>query len=250
METKNSVQKIRRQKPLVHNITNHVVMNWTANGLLALGASPVMAHALEEVEEMTSISKSLVINIGTLSSSWVKAMKLSCKVAQENKIPLVLDPVGVGATEYRTKTAQELIQEFRPTVIRGNASEISALRRDDVKTKGVDSSLEVDQAHQAAVEIYEQFGSVVCITGPSDLIVGHHKTELSGGHPLMGQTTGMGCMASAVVGAFLAVEINVELAVGAAITTLARCGEAAAKKSHGQGSFQMEFLDALSSFEV
>ncbi|MCX6621512.1 MAG: hydroxyethylthiazole kinase, partial [Acidobacteria bacterium] len=129
------VRRIRSEAPLVHNITNYVVMNTTANALLALGASPVMAHAAEEVEEMAAIARALVLNIGTLSPPWIAAMLLAGPVAVAGGKPMVLDPVGAGATRFRTETAQRLLEELRPDVVRGNASEIRALVYQDQTTK-------------------------------------------------------------------------------------------------------------------
>ena len=134
------LEEVRRQAPLVHNITNYVVMNTTANALLAVGASPVMAHAPEEVEDMVDIASALVINIGTLSEPWIESMLKAAKRAQKKGIPIVYDPVGAGATPYRTRTIHELIQAAAPSILRGNASEIMALAGDAAKTKGVDST--------------------------------------------------------------------------------------------------------------
>jgi len=141
-----SIEAIRKQAPIVHNITNYVAMNNTANALLALGASPVMAHAEEEVEEMVNIAQALVINIGTLSKPWIYSMFKALSHARKKGIPVILDPVGAGATTYRTQTARELINSVPPTIIRGNASEIMALYDDKSKTKGVDSAASSDAA--------------------------------------------------------------------------------------------------------
>ena len=134
-----NLRNLREKKPLIHNITNFVVMNYTANVLLSMGASPVMAHAHEEVEEMASFAGALVLNIGTLTPYWIESMVKAGKRANEKGVPVILDPVGSGATSLRTDSAKKLIDELSITVIRGNASEVLSLARQDSKTKGVDS---------------------------------------------------------------------------------------------------------------
>src|SRR5271157_2812654 len=163
-----SMDLIRHQSPVVHNITNYVVMNNTANALLAIGASPVMAHAEEEVEEMVNIASALVINIGTLSERWIYSMFKAIREAKKKGIPVIFDPVGVGATNYRTWTARELINEKSPAIIRGNASEIMALYDDKSKTKGVDSAASSDNAVTIAQKLSETHKCVICISGATD----------------------------------------------------------------------------------
>ena len=165
------LEQIRTQSPLVHNITNYVVMNNTANALLAIGASPVMAHAVEEVEDIVTISSSLVINMGTLSEKWVEAMILSAAKAKELNKPFVFDPVGVGASKYRTETAQKIIETATPSVIRGNASEIMALAQVTNSTKGVDSTVASDAAVSAAQSLSKQLNNTVVISGATDYII-------------------------------------------------------------------------------
>ena len=167
-----AVRAIREKAPVVHSITNYVVMNSTANALLALGASPVMAHAEEEMEEMVGIVSALVINIGTLSPAWVRAMFTAAEAARKRKIPIVLDPVGAGATTYRTRTARELIRAVPPEIIRGNASEIIALLETNAKTKGVDSTASSDAAVEIGRKLHAQCGAAVCISGKTDYIIG------------------------------------------------------------------------------
>ncbi|MCK5192823.1 MAG: hydroxyethylthiazole kinase, partial [Desulfobulbaceae bacterium] len=164
------LEKVRSNAPLVHNITNYVVMNSTANALLSVGASPVMAHAVEEVEDMVGIASSLVINMGTLSEKWIEAMLKAGKKATDKGIPVVFDPVGVGATGYRTDTAQAIINSCRPCIIRGNASEIMALCNANIKTKGVDSTLSADSALDSAKLLAGETGAVVVISGETDYI--------------------------------------------------------------------------------
>lgn len=244
------LQKVRSISPLVHNITNYVVMNSTANALLAIGASPVMAHAVQEVEEMVSIASSLVINIGTLSEHWIVAMERAMRKALEKNIPIILDPVGVGATSYRTHTARKLIEVASPTVIRGNASEILALAGNNASTKGVDSTHGSDAAVEAAQKLNQQTGSVICISGPVDYIIDKNNiTKVQNGHPLMSRVTGMGCTATAIIGAFAAINPNAFAATIHAMVVMGIAGELAAKESNGPGSMQMQFFDMLFHLE-
>jgi len=241
-----SMEAIRKQAPVIHNITNYVVMNSTANALLAIGASPVMAHAEEEVEEMVAIAQALVINIGTLSESWVASMFKAVRQARKKGIPIILDPVGAGATAYRTRTARELIEGGRPTIIRGNASEIMALTDDRSKTKRVDSSAGSDAAIITAQKLAQINKCVVCISGATDYIIDSEKiVKIKNGHPLMTKVTGLGCTASALCGAFAAVEASPLAATAKAMAVMGIAGEIAVEKSAGPGSLQMHFLDVL-----
>jgi hydroxyethylthiazole kinase len=241
-----SIELIRRQSPVVHNITNYVVMNNTANALLAVGASPVMAHAEEEVEEMVNIASALVINIGTLSERWIHSMFRAAHQARKKGIPVILDPVGAGATAYRTKTARDLINNEPPSIIRGNASEIMALYDDESRTKGVDSTAASDAAINTARKINEIHKCVVCISGATDYIVGEEKiVKIKNGHPLMSRVTGLGCTASALCGAFAAVGKNYFVAAAEAMAVMGIAGEMAAKTAAGPGSLQINILDSL-----
>jgi len=240
------IEKIRETSPLIHNITNYVVMNTTANALLAIGASPVMAHAIEEVEEMTGIARALVINIGTLSESWVNAMFRAVRRAGELGIPVILDPVGAGATSYRTKTCHDLIDVLSPAIIRGNASEIMALVMGDAKTKGVDSSDPSAAALEAAKHLNRATGSVVCVSGEVDYIVGGGSViQIENGHPMMARVTGLGCTATALCGAFAAVNSSFSAAAAKGMVVMGIAGEIAAEGCKGPGSLQVGFLDAL-----
>jgi hydroxyethylthiazole kinase len=243
-----SIEAIRQQAPVVHNITNYVVMNNTANALLAIGASPVMAHAQEEVEEMVDIASALVINIGTLSERWIYSMFKAVVQARKKGIPIIIDPVGAGATTFRTKTARDLISSDPPTIIRGNASEIMALYDDKSKTRGVDSAALSDSAIATAQKLSEIHKCVVCISGATDYIVeGGRIIKVMNGNPLMTRVTGLGCTASALCGAFTAVEKSVFAATVKAIAVMGIAGEMAAEKAAGPGSLQMHFLDNLYS---
>lgn len=240
------LERIREQAPLVHNITNYVVMNSTANALLAVGASPVMAHAVEEVEDMVGIAKALVINIGTLSPPWIESMRRAMRAAQERHVPVVLDPVGAGATKLRTDTARELLEEAPITVLRGNASEILAVHSAAGATKGVDSSHEVDAAAEAARDLARKYDCVVSVSGAIDLLVdASTQVRIANGDGMMTTVTGLGCTASALTGAFLGVDENPIDAAAAAMVTLGLAGERAAKLAEGPGSLQMRLLDEL-----
>ena len=238
--------KIREKAPLIHNITNYVVMNPTANALLALGASPVMAHALEEVAEMVQIAGALVINIGTLSEPWVKAMHKAAVRSRELKIPLVLDPVGAGATPYRTRTLHRLLAAARPDIIRGNASEIRALVVEGATTKGVDSTTASEEVVGAAQTLSRDHRCTVCVSGAADYIVtGERVLRVLNGDPLMTRVTGMGCSASAFCGAFAAAGSSPWSAAAQAMAIMGIAGEIAAEKAAGPGTLQVHFLDAL-----
>jgi hydroxyethylthiazole kinase len=230
----------------VHNITNYVVMNNTANALLAVGASPAMVHAVEEVEEFVAISRALVINIGTLSPRWVEAMRLAAARARANDIPWVLDPVGAGATGYRTGVGAELAR-LGPTVIRGNASEIMVLAGTDNRAgKGVDSAHSTDDAIGPAVALARKTNAIVAMTGVVDYVTdGERVVAIRNGHPMMARVTGLGCTASALVGAFIGANDSPLAATVSALATLGVAGELAAEQAEGPGSLQMHLLDAL-----
>lgn len=240
------ISQIRTQSPLVHNITNYVVMNNTANALLSIGASPVMAHAEEEVEDMVRIASALVINIGTLSPRWVDAMKRALHTASGLGKPVVLDPVGAGATPYRNQVLKELLETASPDIIRGNASEIVALYSAQEQTKGVDSTLSSDKAVEAARALCLSYGCVTVISGERDYVVsGDSVGVVEAGVPMMAKVTGMGCTASALLGAFAAVEADTAEAAFAGMMVMGVAGEMASEKAEGPGTFQSHFLDAL-----
>jgi hydroxyethylthiazole kinase len=246
MDLKGLLTRIREEKPLVHNITNYVVMNFTANTLLAMGASPVMAHAPNEVEEMVSLARALVINIGTLSDPWIEAMLLAGITANAKGLPIVFDPVGSGATSLRTRTTRRIVQELKPAIIRGNASEILSIGSSGTVTKGVDSLHDVDQVAEMAKVTARQTGSVVAVTGKVDLITdGTRVIRCRNGHALMGRVTGTGCAATATIAAFAAVTPNALEAAAAGLAFFGLAGEMAADKSQSPGSFMIALIDAL-----
>ena len=241
-----NLSALRNTKPLIHNITNFVVMNYTANALLAMGASPVMAHAEGEVEEMVSFAGALVLNIGTLTDSWVDSMIKAGKKANTLDTPVVLDPVGSGATSLRTASAKRIIEEINIRVIRGNASEILSLRHTDSKTKGVDAIHSVDEAAGTGRILAEELDTTLAVTGPVDLITdGKHVVRVGNGHPLMGYVTGTGCTASAAIGAFSAVDPDPLSATASALAFFGLAGEVAAEQTDAPGSFMIALIDAL-----
>jgi hydroxyethylthiazole kinase len=241
-----NLKAIRERKPLVHNITNFVVMNYTANALLAMGASPVMAHAIGEVEEMVSHAGALVLNIGTLTEEWVAAMIAAGRKATEKKIPIVLDPVGSGATRLRTESARKILSQTRVSVLRGNASEILSLQDENSRTKGVDAVHGVDKAARTAGILAAELRSTLAITGPVDLITdGRRVVRVANGHPLMASVTGTGCTATAAVGAFLAVDPEPVSAAATALAFFGLAGEVAGDSATAPGSFMIKMLDAL-----
>ena len=242
------LNEIRNNSPLVHNITNYVVMNNTANALLSVGASPVMAHSLDEVEDIISISSSLVINMGTLSELWVDSMIKAGKKANELKKPIVFDPVGIGASSYRTEIAKEIIEKTSPCVIRGNASEIMVLAQLSSVTKGVDSTAKTVEALNGAIQLSKELNNTVVVSGETDYIVTRYKvSSVNNGREIMSKVTGMGCTATSVIGASVAVEDDVHEAAVFSMALMGVAGEIAESKSNGPGSFQISFLDTLSS---
>lgn len=238
--------RIRKEAPLVHSITNYVAMGATANALIAVGAAPVMAHAVEEVEEMAGLADALVLNIGTLSTPWVEAMVKAGRAAKAKGVPVVLDPAGCGATRFRTETARTLVWETSPEVIRGNASEIRALAVAGSATRGVDATHSAEEALEAALVLAGRWRCAVVVSGPADLVVsGAGVVRVSNGHPMMGKVTGMGCTATALVAAFAAVNRSYPDAAAHAMAAAGVAGEVAAGLCSGPGTFHAHFLDAL-----
>lgn len=240
-----TLQKLRACRPLIQNITNYVVMNNTANALLAIGASPAMVHTSEEVEEFVSIAHALVINIGTLSPTWVTGMRLAAGQARALGKPWVLDPVGAGATTLRTSTAMQLLG-MKPTVVRGNASEILSLSQANRATRGVDSTDSSSSALESGRKLARTFGTVVTISGAIDYVTdGERVLHVENGHEMMTLVTGMGCTATALIGAFLAVQPDPVVAAAQAMAVLGVAGELAATRAVGPGSLQLHLLDVL-----
>ncbi|MDO9530400.1 MAG: hydroxyethylthiazole kinase [Syntrophales bacterium] len=245
-----NLKNMREKRPLIHNITNYVVMNYTANALLACGASPVMAHAEEEVEEMVSFAGALVLNIGTLTPYWIDSMLKAGKRANELNIPIILDPVGSGATKLRTESAKRLIDNLKINVVRGNASEVLSLAHEGSRTKGVDAIHSVDEAADAAIVLAGELDTTLAITGEVDLITdGRRVCKVYNGHELMGYVTGTGCTATVLIGAFLAVDRDPVEAATTALAYFGLAGEKGAAEAKAPGSFQMAVLDALFSID-
>ncbi|MFR9620741.1 MAG: hydroxyethylthiazole kinase [Rikenellaceae bacterium] len=237
---------IRTTAPLVHSITNYVAMNFNANVLLSMGASPVMAHAVEEMEAMTSIAGALVINIGTLDAQWVEGMFAAGRAMRTLGRPIVLDPVGSGATPYRTNICKELIEECRPTIIRGNGSEIMSLAMSGIVSKGVDSSESSSDAVEAAKALAQSTDAVVVVSGEIDYITDGKRVEtIQNGSTMMTRVTAMGCSATAVVAAFAAVNLSPFEAALHAMALMGVAGERAAARSAAPGSLLTNFVDEL-----
>ena len=245
------IAAVRERSPLVHCITNFVVMNFNANVLLAAGASPVMAHAHEEVHAMAGIAQSLVLNIGTLEPYWIDSMKLAAGVAQKRNIPIVLDPVGAGATPYRNQSIEAVMAAAPPTVIRGNGSGIMSVAGSGVATRGVDSSAQASDALCSAQALALRTRGVVCVSGEIDHIVdaGLRWARLSNGHSWMTKITGVGCSATALIGAFCVVQPDAWRATVSAMALIGLAGEIAAEKAisrqQGVGSMAALMLDEL-----
>jgi hydroxyethylthiazole kinase len=246
-----TLRSMREHKPLVHQITNYVVMNETANATLALGALPVMAHAGEEVEEMARIASSLVLNIGTLSSHWIESMLLAGGVATARGIPVVLDPVGAGATEFRTSTSRRILDLVDVTVLRGNAGEVATLIGADAEVRGVESIAAGIDAAELARTAAQRLGVIASVTGPIDHVSdGERVLAVANGHALLATVTGTGCMSSALTGCFLAAKPGEPLEAAAeALAAFGVAAEDAADGAGGPGTFHARLYDALYALE-
>jgi hydroxyethylthiazole kinase len=246
-----TLQELRERKPLVHQITNYVVMNETANATLALGALPVMAHAREEVEEMVALAGALVINIGTLSPQWVDAMLAAGKAANAAGVPVVVDPVGAGATRYRTDTARRILDEVKVTVLRGNQGEVATLVGVEAEVRGVESIGVGGEPADLARTAARNLGVVASVTGAVDHVSdGKRVLSVANGHELLAAVTGTGCMSSAITGSFLAVKRDTPIEAAAeALAAFGVAGEDAARDAKGPGSFHVGLYDALAALD-
>jgi hydroxyethylthiazole kinase len=242
-----TLRQLRERRPLVHQITNYVVMNETANATLALGALPVMAHAREEVEEMVGLAGALVLNIGTLSPHWVEAMIAAGQAANAGRTPVVLDPVGAGATGYRTDTTRRILAEVEVTVLRGNQGEVATLVGVDAEVRGVESIVAADDAAELARLAGRNLGLVASVTGPVDHVSdGERVLAVANGHELLATVTGTGCMSSAITGCFLAAKRHEPLEAAAeALAAFGVAAEDAARDAKGPGTFHVNLYDAL-----
>lgn len=244
-----NLSAIKEKKPLIHHITNYVTVNDCANITLAVGASPVMADDEQEVVEMVSYAAALVINIGTLNSRTVDAMLKAGRKAKAVGIPVIFDPVGVGATEFRSSTAKKILQEVSPTVIRGNMSEIKILAGQNVVIKGVDSVADSTDGVRIARELSEKYHCVVAITGKRDIVCYQKRLcFIDNGHPMLTNVTGTGCMTTSLIGAYCGAGKDYFLSTAAGIMTMGLAGELAYKSlspADGVGTFKQRLFDAV-----
>ncbi|MGV8982283.1 hydroxyethylthiazole kinase [Clostridium sp.] len=251
------LNNVKEKSPLVHHITNYVTVNDCANITLAIGGSPVMADDINEVRDMVALSSSLVINIGTLNSTSIKSMLEAGKMANKLNIPVILDPVGAGATTYRTDTAKRIIGEVKLSVIRGNLSEMKTLYGIEAKTKGVDAcdsgsveGNEFTQEKEMAKALASKFNTVVAITGAVDIITDGEKLyTASNGHKIMAKVTGTGCMCTSLIGCYLGAGDNNLLAALSGVVSMGIAGEIAYEgldKTHeGTGTLKVKILDTI-----
>jgi hydroxyethylthiazole kinase len=231
---------------VVHHLTNWVTIYDCAQVVKTLGASPVMAHAREEVAEMAQIASALVLNIGTLTVDFVEAMKLAAHSANKKGIPVILDVCGAGATALRDRKSLELLNEVRIDVIKGNASEVARISGESVKTRGVDATEVSGDLVALAEKLAAQRKATVVITGKVDITTDGRQTYLvKNGHPLMTHVVGTGCMATSVIGAFAAVEADLSLASACALACYEIAAELAAEKASGPASFKERLFDCL-----
>ncbi|HNS32300.1 MAG TPA: hydroxyethylthiazole kinase [bacterium] len=245
-KTAQILEKVREEKPLVHHITNWVTIYDCANVVRAVGALPVMAHAVEEAADMAKLASALVLNIGTLTNGVVEAMKLAGKAANQKKIPIVLDAVGAGATRYRDEKTIELIRELQIDIIKGNCSEIARIAGIDVVTKGVEATRVEEDMQMIAKKLAREREATVVITGREDIISDGDTVYICrNGHEMMGTIVGTGCMAASMIGVFAAVEKNYARAASSALAAFGIAGELASVESDGPGSFKENFYDSL-----
>ncbi|MDP8012393.1 MAG: hydroxyethylthiazole kinase [Thermoplasmata archaeon] len=248
MEFYPDLKKIREIKPLIHHITNYVVMNDSANITLAIGASPIMAHAEEELEDLISIAGSLYINVGTLDRAWINSMLKAGKIAEKYNKPVLLDPVGMGASRLRNETVQLFLESFKIHVLKGNGGEMLSLYGIKGGTKGVDSLK--DASIDVAVSISEKYDTTAVITGKTDYISdGKRIAEVRNGTDMFQKITGSGCMLGSVISSFLAVNSDTFISSIEGLVTFEIAGELAEKKSNGPGSFKEKLIDEIFNFE-
>lgn len=247
-KTNENLSNLRLKNPLVHNITNFVVMNSTANILLATGASPIMAHAKEELEDIVKISNVLVINMGTLDPYWVDSILTAGKYANQAGVPVVFDPVGTGASQYRTDTAKRIIDQIHCSIIRANAGEMMSLMGSTATVRGVDSTADSGKMKENLKSLAASLDTVLAMTGIVDHVSnGKSGAAIYGGHELFKKVTGTGCAISAICGAFAAVETDSFTAAVCAMNYYGIAGQLAASKSQGPASFSVNLVDQLFS---
>lgn len=241
--------EVKQQNPLVHHITNQVTINDCANVTLAIGGSPVMASSPKEVEEMTGIANALVLNIGTLSEQSVESMILSGIKANEKGIPVIFDPVGVGATTFRKQAAKEILEKVKISIIRGNASEVSALLNDEQKTKGVDAVDSISDVGEIAKKVAQHYSTVVVVTGAIDYVTdGKRMATVENGHPILTKVTGTGCMTTSMIGSFASVTKDPFQAAVVGVSVMGLAGEQAYNQLQSTtqyGMFKYHLVDCI-----
>ena len=241
---------VREKRPLVHHITNYVTVNDCANITISAGAAPVMADAPEEVCEMVTFAGALVLNIGTLNKGQIESMLLAGGMANDRQIPIVLDPVGAGATRFRTESAQRLLDELKITILKGNAGEIGILAGAEAFVRGVDSQGVTGDPSRIAQHFAKESGVTVVISGPTDIVTdGRRILLIENGHPMMGSISGTGCMAASVTGAFAAVTDDPVIASAAALAAFGIAGERAAAGARGPYSFKTALFDQMAALK-
>ena len=241
---------VREKRPLVHHITNYVTVNDCANITISAGAAPVMADAPEEVCEMVTFAGALVLNIGTLNKGQIESMLLAGGMANDRQIPIVLDPVGAGATRFRTESAQRLLDELKITILKGNAGEIGILAGAEAFVRGVDSQGVTGDPSRIAQNFAKESGVTVVISGPTDIVTdGRRILLVENGHPMMGSISGTGCMAASVTGAFAAVTDDTVIASAAALAAFGIAGERAAAGARGPYSFKTALFDQMAALK-
>lgn len=240
------VRRLRQTKPLVVNITNNVVTNFTANALLALGASPAMTHAPADAAALAAMAQALVVNMGTPAEEYVASMEAAIPAANAAGVPVVFDPVAAGATPWRREVLARVLGAGNLAAMRGNASEIMAVAGENVRSRGADSLHGSSEAREAAMAVAREHGCVVCVSGETDIVTdGRTCRVLAGGHAMMTLVTGMGCAATAVVGAFVGIQPDAFAATVHAMAVMSAAGAMAAAGAAGPGTLQLRFLDAL-----
>jgi hydroxyethylthiazole kinase len=240
------LEKIREEKPVVHHLTNWVTIYDCANIVKALGGSPVMAHAKEEVAQMADIASSLVLNIGTLTVDFVEAMKIAAASANRKGIPVILDVCGAGATGLRDQKCFELLDEAKIDIIKGNSSEIARISGESVRTKGVDAAKVNKNMVELARGLAKKRKCTVVVTGKEDIVAGEKKLYIvKNGSPMMTHVVGTGCMATSVIGAFAAVEGDLAYAAASGLVSFEIAAECAAKLSSGPGTFKEKLFDCI-----
>ena len=241
--------QIKRENPLIHCITNHVVSNFQANGLLAIGASPIMGEAPEEAAELAALAKALSLNIGTLHAESLKSMLIAGEAANRLGIPVILDPVGAGASNFRKKAVKEILDLVGVSVLRCNAGELAAVAGKQWQSKGVDAGEGLLDVRELAVATAKRFNLVVAVTGKKDIVTdGKHVIEIPFGDPIMASITGTGCLLSSIVAAAMAVRPEDPVkTVSNALRFYAIAGQQAAKSTSLPGDFQVAFINRLAS---